>query len=180
NKVMNYTTSTSDPTIFSVQSGVGSNVTDTRFYTDGTEQTTLVTQSAAALNTSSLGSIIGGFSSGADNDPENIYDFDGTVYEVIAFSKELNDAERIIVENYLSSKYGKTISNDHYNFDNNNGSDVAGIGQEGTDINNAAMSGGIVGISGASSLDVDGDYLLFGHDNGDISTWSTTDAPNSG
>ncbi|MCI5056041.1 MAG: hypothetical protein MRY83_08020, partial [Flavobacteriales bacterium] len=180
NKVMNYTTGTADPTIFSVQSGVGSNVTDTRFYTDGTEQTTLVIQSAAALNTSTLGTIIGGFSSGADNIPENTFDFNGLVYEVIAFSKELNDAERVIIENYVGAKYNESIANDFYSHEGSQGFDVSGIGQEGTDVHTAAMSAQILGVSGASSLDTDGDYLLFGHDNGDVTTWVTTEAPNSG
>ncbi|RMF39901.1 MAG: hypothetical protein D6755_13910, partial [Anaerolineae bacterium] len=62
--------------------------------------------------------------------------FDGDIPEIIVFSNTLSDTERILVENYLSAKYGLSLSaNDLYAGDDAlNGDfdlDVAGIGQYG-------------------------------------------------
>lgn len=107
-------------------------------------------------------------------------DFDGDVAEAVVYNVVLNDAQRVMVENYLSAKYDIIISNDFYAFDGSYGVDVAGIGQQGSDVHSAAQSARIMKVSSASSLDTDGDYLLFGHDNGSIGSWTTDEAPNSG
>ncbi|MCB0395216.1 MAG: T9SS type A sorting domain-containing protein [Flavobacteriales bacterium] len=176
NKMMNYTTSTAAPTIISAQSGASANITATQYYANGTALSTVAAQSANTLNTSALGTIVGGFSTGADIIPESAYDFNGYVYEVLAFSKELNTAERLIIENYLGAKYGLTIGVDMYDYQATHGYDVVGIGRaDASNIHAASESADILKIDNASAMG-DGEYLFFGHDNGDATTWTTTEA----
>jgi hypothetical protein len=40
--------------------------------------------------------------------------FNGDIAEIILYNTALNDAQRIIVENYLSAKYNLPIANDYY------------------------------------------------------------------
>jgi hypothetical protein len=101
--------------------------------------------------------------------------------EIITYNVLLTTIRIVIVENYLSSKYGNIpILLDLYAMDTpangNHDYDVAGIGR----INSAANShtdarGSIVRMRGASSLS-DGDYLFFGHNNGAL-TPQSTDVP---
>ncbi|OFY20727.1 MAG: hypothetical protein A2W98_01280 [Bacteroidetes bacterium GWF2_33_38] len=108
--------------------------------------------------------------------------YGGTYYrvnvaEIIQYKTALNTAQRRIVENYLGAKFALTNSNDLFAYDATFGNEVIGIGRENsTNFHNAAQGRGIVKISTASSFG-DGDYLLMGHDNGDLTTWTATDAP---
>lgn len=106
----------------------------------------------------------------------------GDFTEVMIFNTVLNEAQNIIVANYLSSKYNIAISNDYYAFEGIHPNDVAGIGREdGSNTHTAARSDNILQIENASGLDANQEYLLFGHDGGDVTTsWTTTEAPNSG
>lgn len=95
--------------------------------------------------------------------------FGGYIAEIITYTTALNDAQRIIVNNYLSSKYNITLSaNDKYlgdtpgngNYDRN----VAGIGAEASGSNptfsaTATLGMGIATRSGLGT----GDYVLAGH-----------------
>lgn len=95
--------------------------------------------------------------------------FNGYISEIIIYRQTLNDASRIIVNNYLSAKYDIALSaNDKYAGDNSaNGDydrDVAGVGKESSGSNNAfasSIAAGL-GITVNSGLD-NGDYLLAGH-----------------
>jgi hypothetical protein len=104
-----------------------------------------------------------------------LYDlpYDGKIAEMIVFNSTLGTAERVIIENHLSSKYAIALSaNDHYAHDvTGHRYDVAGIGMESGNSVTTAKGASIVTMSNASTLG-DGDYLLWGHDNG--STASTT------
>lgn len=106
----------------------------------------------------------------------------GDFTEVIIFNTVLNQAQNIIISNYLSSKYGISISNDYYAYDAVHSNDVSGIGiEDASNIHAAAMSDNILQIENASEMDVSQEYLLFGHDNGDVAnSWTTAEAPNSG
>ncbi|MCD6366177.1 MAG: T9SS type A sorting domain-containing protein, partial [Bacteroidales bacterium] len=105
----------------------------------------------------------------------------GDFAEVIVYNTYLNDAQRIIVANYLAAKYNLTISNDRYAYQGTHPYNVAGIGRANvSNTHTAAMSAGILQIQNPSGLNVNNEYLLFGHDNGDITSWTTTEAPNSG
>lgn len=100
----------------------------------------------------------------ADNRP-----FAGYVSEVIIYRVTLNDACRIIVNNYLSAKYDIALAaNDKYQGDNSaNGHmdrQVGGVGQEASGNNttfNPSVTGGM-GITATAGLN-DGDYLMAGH-----------------
>ena len=95
--------------------------------------------------------------------------FGGYIAEIITYTTALNDAQRIIVNNYLSSKYNIALSaNDKYlgdtpgngNYDRN----VAGIGAEASGSNptfsaTATLGMGIATRSGLGT----GDYVLAGH-----------------
>lgn len=102
--------------------------------------------------------------------------FLGDITEHILFTNPLNDAQVIIVNNYLAAKYDLTITNDIYAFDAGHGVEVAGIGREDATNFHTAAKSKFITISNASDLD-DGEYVLFGHDNVAIDSWSTTDIP---
>jgi len=56
--------------------------------------------------------------------------FRGRLAEICYYNRLLNDAERIIVENYLGAKYyANIIVNDRYEYQSNYGTGVIGIGQ---------------------------------------------------
>ncbi|MEO9485384.1 MAG: DUF2341 domain-containing protein [Ekhidna sp.] len=105
--------------------------------------------------------------------------FQGDIAEVIMFSRDVNVAQSNIINNYLAAKYNLTITNDFYNFEVSHGVEVAGIGQVDANNQHVAARAGIVTISNADDLD-DGEYVLFGHDNGDVSSWTTAEIPAAG
>lgn len=105
--------------------------------------------------------------------------FQGDIAEVIMFSRDVNVAQSNLINNYLAAKYDLTITDDNYNFEVSHGVEVAGIGRYDENNQHVAARAGIVTISNADDLD-DGEYVLFGHDNGDISSWSTSEIPSAG
>lgn len=106
---------------------------------------------------------------------------DGKVAEVIAFKASANLAQRIIVQNYLASKYDISLtSNDEYDEDDGANGDfdfeVAGIGQASDGSNHEDAQGtGIVRMRSPSGLG-NSEFLLWGHDNGSIS-FTSDDVP---
>ena len=105
----------------------------------------------------------------------------GDFLEVIVYNTNLNSAQKVIIANYLAAKYNLTISNDFYAYQGTHSYEVAGIGRfDASNTHTAAMSSGILQIENASSMTTDGEYLIFGHDNASISSWTTTEAPNVG
>ncbi|MEM9328202.1 MAG: T9SS type A sorting domain-containing protein, partial [Bacteroidota bacterium] len=105
-------------------------------------------------------------------------DFDGDLAEVMIYNRVLNDAQRILVENYLGAKYGIAVTNERYTHDATYGFDVAGVGQEDASNFHAGASAGIITVSDPQSLE-NGDYLLYGHDNAGFADWtSDTNVPN--
>ncbi|QNM84727.1 T9SS type A sorting domain-containing protein [Polaribacter pectinis] len=94
--------------------------------------------------------------------------FVGDVAEVIVFREKINTAQRIIVDNYLSAKFGLTLNvNDFYNEDTSGGNfdhKVAGIGQATDGTNHTDSQGtGIIRINTPSALSND-DFLFWGED----------------
>ncbi|MEQ9117076.1 T9SS type A sorting domain-containing protein [Fulvivirga sp.] len=108
---------------------------------------------------------------GALNNDYGTY-FDGDIAELIFYRQGLNDAERIIVENYLALKYNITLgSNAYYGvsaaFDAAFDNEIMGIGTA-NGIEKFSQSG----LSDALQIDeVNGtlnsanEFLMFGHDN---------------
>lgn len=109
---------------------------------------------------------------------------DADVTEIIFFNSLLNNAQLIIIQNYLAAKYGLLLTaNDLYNEDDvGNGNydyDVAGIGRvDASNIHNDAQGTGIVRILNPTGLD-DDEFLIWGHDNGVLQATETTDVPAS-
>lgn len=108
----------------------------------------------------------------------------GDLAEVIMYNAPLNPAQRIIVNNYLAAKYNLSLTaNDFYDEDNaGNGNydhEVAGIGQETALLNHTDAKGsGIVRILNPTGLN-DGEYYLWGHDNGVLGSYASPDYPAS-
>lgn len=104
------------------------------------------------------------------------------VGEMIVYYSALNDAQMIILQNYLAAKYNATLSsNDTYRADDAaNGNfdfDVAGIGMvNSTNYHNDSKGTGIVRIYNPTNLGTN-EFLMWGHNNGSLSTVNTTDIP---
>lgn len=109
--------------------------------------------------------------------PADTWALNGEVSEIIAYNKALSDVERVLVENYLASKYNLAIENDKYAFDSQGEfpHEVSGIGR--TDVNNVHQSSwsDILNLVGGESLG-DDDFILFGH-NGEPPAFKNTDSP---
>ena len=115
--------------------------------------------------------VIGGEQDGVDDGYDTSQDFEGEVAEVIIYDAYLNDAQRIIVENYLSAKYGLTVNNDFYVGDGSGFEhDVAGIGYSVDAGHTKASSAGFVLAS--TSLG-NGEYLFAGRNNTTNATVTT-------
>jgi len=105
------------------------------------------------------------FTIGKDGDDANF--FSGSIAELIVYNRQLTTVERILINNYLSSKYNIALSaNDKYTGDTASAGDydldVAGIGLDSDGINESASSAGMT-ITNTTFLQNQGDYLLFGH-----------------
>jgi gliding motility-associated-like protein len=112
---------------------------------------------------------------GASRDITNF--LGGDIAEFIIYKQKLNTAQKIIVENSLAAKYGISIATDRYEWEATHPYDVAGIGQvDAGNRHTLAQSASTLSIGNPTDLD-DGEFVLFGHDNGDIGTWTTTERP---
>jgi len=95
--------------------------------------------------------------------------FAGYISEVIIFRTSLNNASRIIINNYLSAKYNIPLTLNNYYAGDNGGRgnydfDVAGLGQDSSGNSVSFESTTCAGLKIAinSGLD-DGDYIFAGH-----------------
>jgi hypothetical protein len=104
------------------------------------------------------------------------------VGELIVYYTALNDAQMVIVQNYLSAKFNCPLTaNDVYGMDNTgNGNydyDVAGIGRvDASNLHDDSQGTGFVRIHNPTDLG-DGEYLMWGHDNTTAALINTTDVP---
>jgi hypothetical protein len=148
---------------------------------DGTQSyTTTGHQSGTSITTGGC-LAIAGEQDAIDGNYEVTQAHFGDFSEIIIYNTDLNTAQHIIVSNYLATKYGLTISNDRYTYDATYPHDVAGIGREdASNTHTAAMSANLLQIQNASDLNVNQEYLLFGHDSASTTSWTTTEVPNSG
>jgi gliding motility-associated-like protein len=105
--------------------------------------------------------------------------FNGDMMEIALFSGQLNDAERVVLDNNLGAKYLISIPDDHYAWEATHSHDVSGIAAfNGTTFTNA-WSAGMLSINSPDDLS-EGEYLFFGHDRGNAKTWTTTEVPAPG
>lgn len=96
--------------------------------------------------------------------------FKGRLAEICYYNRLLNDAERIIVENYLGAKYyANIIVNDKYEYQSGYGTGVVGIGQT---LNNANYRHTVCqgtnpfevsAVNESVSFNLSNEFLLFGH-----------------
>ncbi len=121
-----------------------------------------------------------GATSNSVNGKDNNF-FDGLIAAVIVFNKLLNEAETILLENYLSTKFGISLtSHDIFKADDapmgNYDGDFAGIGMGSDSIPQARAQGeGIVEISNPTDLGKQ-EYLAWAH-NGQALTFQSQDVP---
>ncbi len=104
---------------------------------------------------------------------------DGYITEVIIYNYRINFAQHKIVNSYLAAKYDLNIAPaaNKFAFRSTHKYEVAGIGREdASNLHTNATSGGILNISAPSDLN-DGEYLMFGHENGSITDWNSAEAP---
>ncbi len=141
---------------------------------NGSESSTVVPNYTSHF---SIGRLYGHTGTGA-----NATRFNGRIAEIVLYNRALNSTERTIVQNYLSAKYGTSLSSmDLYTMDDPvNGDfdhDVAGIGRMlSGDAHSEAQGSGIVAIGNAQQMD-DGEFLMWGHDNGMLGAWGVDDRP---
>lgn len=117
--------------------------------------------------------IIGSEQSGG-NFNANKY-FEGSLAEVVVYNYDINEAQRIIVENYLAAKYYTAISlpanSDKYPYDPTHGNDVAGIGFiDEQNFHTGAESGKILSVKNAN--DLTNGFMFWGHDNASVDQWT--------
>ncbi len=102
----------------------------------------------------------------------------GFVNEFIIYRTAINEAQRVIINNYISAKYNITLPvNDVYTMDNpGNGNfdfEVAGIGQATNGSNHRDARGtGVVRMWNPNGLN-NGEFLIWGHDNAAITSTTT-------
>jgi len=96
------------------------------------------------------------------------------IAEVIVYDIVLNSAQRNLIDNYLSSKYGIAVATDLYAYDSGHENQVFGIGEEADGNNLTGQGAGIVEFSIASLAN--GEYVMAGHDDIDLSL-VTNDVP---
>lgn len=93
--------------------------------------------------------------------------FDGDIAEIIMYDQALSNADRLIVENYLSQKYGITITQDFFgnsaNYDDTYFTDLRGIGSDGTTPRTNSLASDALTIRESNgSLDAN-EFVLFAH-----------------
>jgi hypothetical protein len=124
------------------------------------------TSSSLAANggTPATGSVgtraVDGFTVGASRNSDGF--LNGEIAEVIAYSGVLNTAERRIVENYLSARYGIAITGDLH-ASTTYLSDLIGIGRDGGGTHTSSRAAGLL-LGDDGFLVDDGDFVLAAHD----------------
>ncbi|UTW63169.1 hypothetical protein KFE98_03160 [bacterium SCSIO 12741] len=102
-----------------------------------------------------------------------------SVAEIIIFSTPINQIQRLLIHNAMAAKYGFSMdANDLYDEDNSGYDfDVAGIGQASDGTSHQDGQGtGIVRVRNPSGL-ANGEYFIWGHDNGELDSDAETDLP---
>lgn len=106
----------------------------------------------------------------------------GKIAEIILYNEVVNEAQKIIINNYLAAKYGISLSlNDLYNEDDAAAGDydldVAGIGRiDASNLHDDSKGTGVVRILNPAGMG-DDEFLLWGHDNGILQAIDFTDVP---
>ena len=124
----------------------------------------------------------GGFALGGGCCPGFSEVSDGDIGEVISYDRAVNEARRLIVQNYLAAKYNIVIANDLYAGDGIGDCDfdVSGVGRESSGIHTSGWSGGLyVSTTLSDYLKDNGDYVIFGR-NSSTGGWETSNLATCG
>ena len=133
---------------------------------DGNQEHTSLYQQGRTMR--SGGSLaIGSEQDGVDDGYETDQDLQGDVAEVIIFNNYLSSVRRILVQNYLSSKYSiPLLANDIYAGEANGYlHQVAGIGRHASEAHQEARSGGFALRMNNPASFADNEFILAGHSN---------------
>ncbi len=95
--------------------------------------------------------------------PGNIFPFKGDIIEFIHYNISVSEADRIIVENYLSGKFNLTINNGYYVHGLTHKNDIVGIGKASNGSSHTLSISSMLSIENPSDLDND-EFLFIGHD----------------
>ena len=98
---------------------------------------------------------------------------DGKLSEIIYFKEDVLEAKRLIVANYLASKYAVDLKQDRrYDFREDHPFEVAGIGRvSSTDYHADAKGTGILRMLAGAGM-TDAEFLMWGHNDKSFSTWN--------
>lgn len=176
----NFSTGVTYTNCFTFHGGPPSNNQDLLLYTQNAQVGNRSESSSSIPNYSSdlhVGVLYGHTGSGA-----NTTRFNGYIAEIIMYNITVSPVQRLIVSNYLSAKYGTSLtSGDLYTMDTpangNYDHDVAGIGRSSSDVVDDSRGTGIVRMRRSSGNISNNTYLLWGHDNGALGSWGVTDLP---
>ena len=140
-------------------------------YKNGTSvNTATIATGDAMVNGGSLA--IGGEQDSDDGGYAANQDFGGRIAEVIMFNTLISSAEQVVIQNYLSTKYGIAITNDFFTFSTST-QNVIGIGRDGTSnhMTSTGSGGGlfISGTTGTGTTVFDANEWLFAAHNGSAS-----------
>ncbi len=105
--------------------------------------------------------------------------FNGDMLEIALFSGQLNDAERVVLQNNLGAKYLLSIADDHYAWEVTHSHDVSGLAAFNSTIFTTPWSTGMLSVTSPSDLS-EGEYLFFGHNKAGAKTWTTSEVPAPG
>jgi hypothetical protein len=151
----------------------GSGAGQLALFLNGTISTTLHNGGGNSKGITTIGSNSSGSSA--------IQHFPGDIAEIIFYRAPINAAQRIIVENYLSAKYGVSIpaTSDFYAGTSPYLEQVHGIGTTDGSAKHtrAQSSGGLVLEERNNSLNGTNEFLLAGHNGVDATPISTADLP---
>lgn len=99
---------------------------------------------------------------------------DGNIAEVLIYSKALNDAERIVIENYLNEKYDVEIgSNDFFSNSNSYIDNIIGVGtSDGVQKHEASSisSAGVYLEATGNSLDASNEFAFISNKSSDVNS----------
>jgi hypothetical protein len=131
---------------------------DHEVFTDGGTQQTFSSGTFHSPKVGTLGS------NNVNSSTDATQNFPGNIAEVLFYDRVVDDAERTIIENYLSSKYGIGLTaGDKYSHDGTYDTDVAGIGRATSSETHLSSNSSILEFS-TGSFAADGDYVMVGHD----------------
>ncbi|MEO9530966.1 MAG: T9SS type A sorting domain-containing protein [Crocinitomicaceae bacterium] len=108
----------------------------------------------------------------------NNYTLNGYIAEVVVYNTSLNSLQRVLIENYLGTKYNIAIPSDFYAYQATHKLDLIAIGDNGTNSQTTAQGKDIVEFSAPTSMG-SGEYLMAAHTDNALTEFTMADMPAS-